>query len=72
MYLPWDKLASVYHRKMRADFGPPMLDARMVIGATIIEHLLNIDYLEVVQQISQNMYLQYFFGVKRFSGRTTF
>jgi IS5 family transposase len=64
--IPWDKLAAVYYRKMRADFGPPMLDARMVIGAVIIKHLLCIDDREVVQQISENMYLQYFVGLSGF------
>jgi hypothetical protein len=64
--IPWDKLAGVYYRKMRADVGPPMLDARMVIGSVIIKHLLNIDDREVVQQISENMYLQYFVGLSGF------
>lgn len=70
--IPWDKLAVVYHRKMRADFGPPMLDARMVIGAVIIKHLLNIDDREVVQQISENMYLQYFVGLSGFQAEPPF
>jgi transposase, IS5 family len=64
--IPWDKLADVYYRKMRAKLGPPTLDARMVIGAVIIKHLLNIDDREVVQQITENMYLQYFVGLTGF------
>ena len=38
--IPWDKLADVYYKKMRADFGAPTLSARMVIGAVIIKHIL--------------------------------
>ncbi|MEJ7914336.1 MAG: hypothetical protein WKF70_14355 [Chitinophagaceae bacterium] len=34
---------------MRADFGPPLLSARMFMGAFIIKHILNIDHREVVQ-----------------------
>jgi hypothetical protein len=33
--IPWDKLADVYYKKMRADFGAPTLSARMVIGAVM-------------------------------------
>ncbi|HVY75495.1 MAG TPA: IS5 family transposase [Puia sp.] len=57
---------------MRADFGPPMLDARMMIGAVVIKHLLNIDDREVVQQISENMYLQYFVGLSGFQKEPPF
>jgi IS5 family transposase len=70
--IPWDKVAVVYYRKMRADFGPPMLDARMVIGTVIIKHLLCIDDREVVQQISENMYLQYFVGLSGFQAEPPF
>jgi len=45
---------------MRADFGAPKLSARLMIGAVIIKHMLNIDDREVVEQIRENIYLQYF------------
>lgn len=57
---------------MRSDFGAPMLDARMVIGAVIIKHMLCIDDREVVQQISENMYLQYFVGLSSFQAEPPF
>ncbi len=65
--IPWDKLANIYYRKMNSDFGAPSLSARMVIGAVIIKHMLNIDDREVVSQIQENMYLQYFVGLSSFS-----
>ncbi len=34
----------------------------MVIGAVIIKHMLNIDDREVIEQIKENIYLQYFIG----------
>jgi len=70
--IPWDKLAAVYYRKIRSDFGAPMLDARMVIGAVIIKHMLCIDDREVLQQISENMYLQYFVGLSSFQPEPPF
>lgn len=51
---------------MRSDFGAPSLSARMVIGAVIIKHILNIDDREVVEQITENIYLQYFVGLSSF------
>ena len=66
-FIPWDKLANIYYRRMNSDFGAPSLSARMVIGAVIIKHMLNIDDREVVSQIQENMYLQYFVGLSSFS-----
>lgn len=71
-HIPWDKLAAIYYRDMRADFGAPALSARMVIGAVIIKHMLNIDDREVVEQIRENMYLQYFVGLSSFQSSAPF
>lgn len=71
-HIPWDKLAGVYYKNMRSDFGPPTLDARMVIGAVIIKHVLNIDDREVVEQIKENIYLQYFVGMSGFQTKAPF
>ncbi|SFW81830.1 Transposase domain [Chitinophaga sancti] len=57
---------------MRADFGAPTLSARMVIGAVIIKHILNIDDREVVAQITENIYLQYFVGLSSFQKEAPF
>jgi len=70
--IPWDLLANVYYRKMNNDFGAPSLSARMVIGAVIIKHMLNIDDREVVAQIQENMYLQYFVGLSSFTTKEPF
>lgn len=70
--IPWDKLANVYYKKMNQDFGAPSLSARMVIGAVIIKHMLNIDDREVVAQIQENMYLQYFVGLSSFTTQEPF
>lgn len=70
--IPWDQLANVYYRKMNNDQGAPSLSARMVIGAVIIKHMLNIDDREVVAQIRENMYLQYFVGLSSFTTKEPF
>ena len=70
--IPWDKLANIYYRKMNSGFGAPSLSARMVIGAVIIKHMLNIDDREVVAQIQENMYLQYLVGLSSFTTKEPF
>ncbi len=70
--IPWDKLANIYYGKMDSAFGAPSLSARMVIGAVIIKHMLNIDDREVVAQIQENMYLQYFVGFSSFTTEEPF
>lgn len=71
-HIPWDKLANIYYHDMRSDFGAPSLSARMVIGAVIIKHILNIDDREVVDQIRENIYLQYFVGLSGFQTSAPF
>ena len=70
--IPWDKLAGVYYKKMDSSFGAPSISARMVIGSVIIKHMLNIDDREVVEQIKENMYLQYFVGKSSFTTKAPF
>jgi len=70
--IPWDKLANIYYRRMSDTQGAPSIDARMVIGAVIIKHMLNIDDREVVEQIKENIYLQYFVGLSSFQTQEPF
>jgi len=63
--IPWDGLAVGYYSTMNSDKGRPCKDARLVIGALIIKHKLNLSDEETVMQIQENPYLQYFVG---FSG----
>lgn len=70
--IAWDKLANIYYRKMNSDFGAPSLSARMVIGAVVIKHMLNIDDGEVVAQIQENIYLQYLVGLSSFTTKEPF
>ena len=46
--------------------GRPALNHRIVLGATIIKHLCDLDDRETVDQISENIYMQYFLGYSSF------
>ena len=64
--LPWDALASVYCKQLSSISGRESIDVRMVIGAIIVKHKLSLDDRGTVAMISENIYLQYFCGLKSF------
>lgn len=70
--LPWDELASIYYRQMSAGQGAPGKDARIVIGAVILKHKMKLSDREVIEQIKENCYLQYFLGLERFTNDPVF
>ena len=64
--VPWDKFASVYMSLMSSDSGRPGVSPRTVLGALIIKHMENLDDRGVIQAIQENLYMQYFVGLKEF------
>ena len=52
--------------------GRKPLNPRIVLGALIIKHLGNFDDREVIDQISENVYIQYFLGYSVFSTAQSF
>jgi hypothetical protein len=60
--VPWGDLESAYNAVMNMKQGRPSKPARLVIGAMIIKHKLNLSDEETVLQIQENPYLQYFCG----------
>jgi len=51
---------------MDATRGRPVKDARLVIGAVIIKRKLNLSDEEMVLQIKENPYPQYFIGLSSY------
>jgi len=70
--MPWDALASIYYRSMSSDMRAPAIDARIVIGAMIIKHKLKLDDRETMETIRENMYMQYFLGLKEYINEYVF
>ena len=62
----WQTLEIAYAKNF-AETGRPGLSARLVIGALIVKHKLQISDEEALQQIIENPYLQYFIGLERFA-----
>jgi hypothetical protein len=70
--IPWDDLASVYSQKLQSDSGRLTVDVRIVIAAIIVKHKLRLDDRGTVEMIKENIYLQYFCGLKSFTTKRVF
>lgn len=70
--LPWDELAKIYHRAMSATKGRRSKDARIVIGAMIIKHKEELSDEDTLESIQENMYQQYFIGLKEYQYKPIF
>jgi IS5 family transposase len=70
--VPWDKFASAYMSMMSADMGRPGISPRIVLGALIIKHLEKLDDRGVIAAIQENIYMQYFIGLKEFTPHPVF
>ena len=65
--IPWDDLVSIYRKTFPEKvMGRPDLSPQMVLGAIIIKHVCDLDDRETVDQISENVYMQYFLGYSSF------
>jgi transposase, IS5 family len=71
--IPWDEICNLYLKNIGvSSTGRPPLSPRVVIGSLIIKHLCNLDDRETVDQISENIYMQYFLGYASFSSEPPF
>lgn len=71
--IPWDEICNLYLKFVpKEPTGRPGLNPRIVIGSLIIKHLCNLDDRETVDQISENIYMQYFLGYPSFTNEKPF
>lgn len=71
--IPWDTLVNVYQKQMNnSETGAEGINPRVVIGSLIIKHICDLSDRETVQQIQENMYMQYFIGYSSFSDKEPF
>jgi len=71
--MPWDEVCNLYLKNVGvSSTGRPPLSPRVIIGSLIIKHLCNLDDRETVDQISENIYMQYFLGYSSFSSEQPF
>jgi IS5 family transposase len=71
--IPWDELCNMYLKIVGIkETGRRPINPRVVIGSLMIKHICHLDDRETVDQISENMYMQYFLGYQSFSNEAPF
>jgi IS5 family transposase len=70
--IPWDELAKIYSKNLNPKAGRLSVDIRLVIGALIIKHKLSLSDRDTVDMISENIYMQYFCGLRSLQTRLPF
>lgn len=70
--LPWDKITTQYNKQFESTEGRQPLNGRIVIGAVNIKHMLKLSDRETVQQIQENVFMQYFLGYSSFTNEASF
>ena len=71
-FIPWSEFELKYAKKMPAMVGNVAKPFRMALGALLIQQIMKISDEETVQQITENIYLQFFVGLNEFSQKTPF
>jgi len=64
--IPWEEFEAEY-AELFVDDGAVAYPFRMALGAQILKERLGVTDRELVEQISENPYLQYFLGLSRFT-----
>jgi len=64
--IPWDELEENYAAQFCKGFGAPAKPFRLALGALIIKARLGLTDEELVEQIKENPYLQFFIGLEAF------
>jgi len=66
--LPWDELVNIYLRKLsNHKTGASNINPRVILGALMVKHLLNLSDEDTILTICENIYIQYFLGYDSFS-----
>lgn len=71
-HLPWDKIVKPYNAQFHSTEGRPPISGRVVLGALIIKHMLALTDRETIQQIQENVFMQYFLGYASFTNEAPF
>lgn len=64
--IPWDEIEAVYADLFPSDCGMPAKPLRMALGALLIQKKFGFSDRELVEQIQENLYYQYFIGLPGF------
>jgi hypothetical protein len=71
--IPWEVVETAYAQQFSPeDLGSPAKSARLAFGALIVKERLGVTDRELVAQIAENPYLQYFLGLTTYQDEAPF
>ena len=70
--IPWDAIEEKYSKLFPGKTGMPAKPLRMALGSLLIQKQLGFSDRELVEEITENPYFQYFHRTAGFSDRSTF
>ena len=71
--IPWAVVETAYAQQFsQEDLGSPAKSSRLALGALILQERLGVTDRELVEQIAENPYLQYFLGLTAYHHQAPF
>lgn len=71
--LPWDEIERYYNSRLNNRYmGAGNKPARMVVGALIVKHKMNLSDEETILAIQENPYMQYMLGLSEYTEAPVF
>ncbi|WP_425539852.1 transposase [Microaceticoccus formicicus] len=70
--IPWDLVEDVYAQNFPSNMGRKAYSSKIAFGAILVKDILKVTDQELVYLITENPYLQYFFGEMSFSNQPIF
>jgi hypothetical protein len=71
--IPWAVVETAYAQQFsKEDMGSPAKSSRLALGALILKERLGVTDRELVEQIAENPYLQYFLGLMAYQDEAPF
>lgn len=70
--IPWDEFHEIYAKTLCKDFGRPAKDSRLIIGSLIVKGKKKLTDEELVEEIQENAYIQFFLGYESFTHKKPF
>lgn len=70
--IPWDLVEDVYAQNFPSKMGRKAYSSKIAFGAIMVKDILKVTDQELVYLITENPYLQYFFGEMGFSNQPIF
>ena len=72
-HIPWAEVETAYAQQFsQEDMGSPAKSSRLALGALILKERLGVTDRELVEQIAENPYLQYFLGLMAYQDEAPF